>query len=66
MQNVEMKSEICAIEKELVELRQETKSLSHLYNMKCSEVEEMSEKHVYELTQRDKKIDELQLVKHQR
>ncbi len=66
MQNVEMKSEICAIEKELVELRQETKSLSHLYNMKCSEVEEMSEKHVYELTQRDKKIDELQQVKHQR
>jgi hypothetical protein len=66
MQNVEMKSEICAIEEELVELRQETKSLSHLYNMKCSEVEEMSEKHVYELTQRDKKIDELQLVKHQR
>ncbi len=66
VQNVEMKSRISAIEKELLDLRQETKSLSHLYNMKCSEVEEMTEKHAYELSQRDKKIDELQLVKHQR
>jgi hypothetical protein len=42
VQNVEMKSHVSAIEKELLELRQETKSLSHLYNMKCAEVEEMS------------------------
>lgn len=33
-----MKRKITEYEKESLDLRQETKSLSHLYNVKCSEV----------------------------
>lgn len=46
-----------------MELKQQTKSISHLYNIKSSELEQIRDKHKSEINNYEQKQDELQKMK---
>lgn len=65
-ENVGMKRRLEEYEGEVIGLREEVKGLSHLYNVKCAEVEEFVDRMGREMMGKDQKLDELAYIRQQR